>query len=211
MTAVSELDRAIIHRNDQPPSTEQKSAVDVIVAAGGDGGCRSAGRPPTDLGCGFGRTCRYLGAATAGSAMVSILEQAIATASPTAMTPAADHIAFHVGSVAALDFLELPYDLAIDVGCFHATGSGLRAICQTCGASNRGLSCSFAHLRDENDATANAPGQPRHGSISFLRNTLPSNAWCPARRRYATAIWPSAVLAAAQRDLTHGKHRLHHL
>ncbi|MEZ4674386.1 MAG: class I SAM-dependent methyltransferase [Caldilineaceae bacterium] len=111
-----------------------------------------------DLGCGFGRTCRYLARHGWQCDGVDFVEQAIATARQRAAhAGVADHIAFHVGSVAALDFLEPPYDLAIDVGCFHAQPE---AVCVQYAKhvarllKPGGLFLLFAHLRDENDATA---------------------------------------------------------
>lgn len=111
-----------------------------------------------DLGCGFGRTCRYLAQHGWQCDGVDFVEQAITTARQRAADAGvADRIAFHVASVAELDFLEPPYDLAVDVGCFHAQP---QAVCVQYARhvahllKPGGLFLLFAHLRDENAVTA---------------------------------------------------------
>lgn len=105
-----------------------------------------------DLGCGPGRTCRYLAQQGWQCDGVDFVEQAIVTARARATAAGlADRIAFHVASVAALDFLQPPYDLAVDVGCFHAQAAPVRT--QYAKHVVRllkpgGLFLLFAHLRE---------------------------------------------------------------
>ncbi len=74
-----------------------------------------------DLGCGYGRTAIYLAQHGWQVDGIDFVPQAIAGAQKRAEKMAvADKIQFHAGSVANLDHLTAPYDLAIDVGCLHA-------------------------------------------------------------------------------------------
>lgn len=106
-----------------------------------------------DLGCGFGRTCRYLAQHGWQSDGVDFVEQAVLTARERANAAGvADRTTFHVASVAALDFLQPFYDLAVDVGCFHAQAAPVRM--QYAKHVARllrpgGLFLLFAHLREE--------------------------------------------------------------
>lgn len=106
-----------------------------------------------DLGCGFGRTCRYLAYQGWQCDGVDFVEQAVLTARERAAAAGvADCVAFHVASVAALDFLQPPYDLAVDVGCFHAQAAPVRT--QYAKQVARllrpdGLFLLFAHLHEE--------------------------------------------------------------
>ncbi|MEZ4705706.1 MAG: methyltransferase domain-containing protein [Caldilineaceae bacterium] len=106
-----------------------------------------------DLGCGHGRACRYLAQHGWQCDGVDFVEQAIVTARRRAEDAGvADRVAFHVASVAELDFLEPPYDLAIDVGCFHAQPLAVRVQYATHVArllKPGGLFLLFAHLREE--------------------------------------------------------------
>jgi 2-polyprenyl-3-methyl-5-hydroxy-6-metoxy-1,4-benzoquinol methylase len=68
-----------------------------------------------DLGCGFGRTCRYLAQHGWQCDGVDFVEKAIVTARQRAEERGVvECITFHVASVAELDFLQASYDLAID-------------------------------------------------------------------------------------------------
>ena len=107
-----------------------------------------------DLGCGHGRACRYLAQHGWQCDGIDFVEQPIVTARQRAVEAGvADRVAFHVASVAALDFLEPPYDLAIDVGCFHAQPE---AVCVQYAKhvarllKPGALFLLFAHLREEN-------------------------------------------------------------
>ena len=69
-----------------------------------------------------------------------------------ALSKYADRIAFHVASVADLDFLQPPYDLAVDVGCFHAQAAPVRVQYAQHVArllKPGGLFLLFAHLRED--------------------------------------------------------------
>jgi len=106
-----------------------------------------------DLGCGFGRTCRYLAQHGWQCDGVDFVEQAVLTArARAAAAGVADRIAFHVASVAALDFLQPTYDLAVDVGCFHAQAAPVRTRYAQHVArllKPGALFLLFAHLREE--------------------------------------------------------------
>ncbi len=111
-----------------------------------------------DLGCGFGRTCRYLANHGWQCDGVDFVEKAIVTARQRAEeTGVTERITFHVASVAELDFLQPPYDLAIDVGCLHAQP---QAVCVQYAKhvarllKPGGLFLLFAHLREESAVTA---------------------------------------------------------
>lgn len=72
-----------------------------------------------DLGCGFGRASIYM--ATLGWEVdaIDFIAEALAEASRRAQ--AADvEVRFHAATVTDLDFLDGPYDFALDVGCGHA-------------------------------------------------------------------------------------------
>lgn len=106
-----------------------------------------------DLGCGLGRTCRYLAHLGWQCDGVDFVEKAIVTARErTAAAGLSARIAFHVASVAALDFLQPPYDLVVDVGCFHAQAAPVRLQYAKHVArllKPGGLFLLFAHLREE--------------------------------------------------------------
>lgn len=106
-----------------------------------------------DLGCGLGRACRYLAQHGWQCDGVDFVEQAIVTARQRAAAAGvADRVAFHVASVAAVDFLQPPYDLVIDVGCLHAQSTEVRtAYARQVERLLRpsGLFLLFAHVRDE--------------------------------------------------------------
>lgn len=116
----------------------------------------AAALPPgaaLDLGCGYGRTAIYLAQRGWQVDGVDFVPQAIAGANLRAQAAdVANSTHFYVGSVADLDFLSGPYDLAIDVGCMHSLSEpllqayrdGLLRLLRP-GA----LYLLFAHLRDE--------------------------------------------------------------
>lgn len=110
-----------------------------------------------DLGCGLGRACRYLAQHGWQCDGVDFVEQAIVTARQRAAEAGvADQVAFHVASVAAVDFLQPPYDLVIDVGCLHAQTAAVRtAYARQVKRLLRpdGLFLLFAHVRDEDAGT----------------------------------------------------------
>ncbi len=74
-----------------------------------------------DLGCGAGRTAIYLAQRGWQCDGVDFVPRAVAVAQARAHDAGvADHARFHLGSVTQMDFLDGPYDLAIDIGCLHA-------------------------------------------------------------------------------------------
>jgi len=109
-----------------------------------------------DLGCGLARSCIYLAQRGWQCEGVDFVPEAIAQAQARVIAAgAADRVTLHVGSVLALDHLEPPFDLAIDVGCLHAQPkeavplyvAQLRRLLRP-----GGTFVLFAHLRDEADA-----------------------------------------------------------
>lgn len=73
-----------------------------------------------DLGCGFGRASLYLAGLGWQVDGVDFIPQAVTEANARAVRAGlAERARFHQGSVARLDFLSGPYDLALDVGCAH--------------------------------------------------------------------------------------------
>ncbi len=120
-----------------------------------------------DLGCGLARSCIYLAQRGWQCEGVDFVPQAIEQArSRVIAAGATDRVTLHVGSVLALDHLEPPFDLAIDVGCLHAQPkeavpvyvAQLRRLLRP-----GGTFVLFAHLRDE--AVAN---EQRWTTLSIL-------------------------------------------
>lgn len=120
---------------------------------------RLAMRLPTcralDLGCGYGRVSIYLALRGWSVDGVDFIPQAIQVARSRARDAGVDQLArFHLASAAALDFLEPPYDLAIDIGCMHSfTEELLRGYHAELKRLLRagGEYVLFAHLRDEKE------------------------------------------------------------
>ncbi len=109
-----------------------------------------------DLGCGLARSCIYLAQRGWQCEGVDFVPEAIAQARARVIAAGvSDRVTLHVGSVLALDPLEPPFDLAIDVGCLHAQPkesvpvyvAQLRRLLRP-----GGTFVLFAHLRDEADA-----------------------------------------------------------
>lgn len=74
-----------------------------------------------DLGCGFGRSAIYLAQQGWLVDGIDFIPQAIAEAEKRAKSAGVSERArFFVASVADLDFLDGPYDFALDIGCMHA-------------------------------------------------------------------------------------------
>lgn len=147
-----------------------------------------------DLGCGFGRTCRYLAKHGWQCDGVDFVEQAIVTARQRAAEAGvADRIAFHVASVAELDFLAPPYDLAVDVGCFHAQS---QAVCVQYAMhvarllKPGGLFLLFAHLRNESDITAERWVTAAHIDQLFARDFTVER-MVPGTTTVRDSTWPS--------------------
>ncbi len=108
-----------------------------------------------DLGCGYGRSSIYLARHGWHVDGVDFVPQAIQEARQRAVTAGvADRTQFHVADVSKLDFLEGPYDLALDIGCMHAFSKeelisyrdGLFRL-----LPEKAIYLLFAHLRDDED------------------------------------------------------------
>lgn len=111
-----------------------------------------------DLGCGFGRTAIYLAQHGWVVDGIDFVPQAIEVAKERALTAnLGERTAFYVASATDLSFLQMPYDLVIDIGCMHsfttemllAYGRELSRLLVP-----NGLYVLFAHLRDENEVAA---------------------------------------------------------
>lgn len=108
-----------------------------------------------DLGCGYGRVAIYLARRGWSVDAIDFIPQAIDVARKRAREEGVAEMAhFHVGSAAALGFLEPPYDLAIDIGCMHSFTEELlrgyhRELIRL--LKTNGHYVLFAHLRDQND------------------------------------------------------------
>lgn len=155
-----------------------------------------------DLGCGLGRACLYLASHGWQCDGVDFVEQAVGMARQRAEAAGvADRVAFHRASVAAVDFLQSPYDLVLDVGCLHAQSAEVRvAYARQVERLLKpgGLFLLFAHVRDEEVGTEgrwittaqlDALFQPsfviervERGSTTVGDNTWPS-AWYWMRRK----------------------------
>jgi cyclopropane fatty-acyl-phospholipid synthase-like methyltransferase len=73
-----------------------------------------------DLGCGYGRACIYLARLGWQVDGVDFVTQAIDGAKLRAdQAGVSERINFHQSPVTQLDFLNGPYDFALDVGCAH--------------------------------------------------------------------------------------------
>ncbi|MBC8161069.1 MAG: class I SAM-dependent methyltransferase [Roseiflexaceae bacterium] len=95
----------------------------------------AAALPPgraLDLGCGPGRACLHLAQLGWQCDGVDFVAEAVRMAEQRAeAADLAERARFHQASVTALDFLNQPYDLVIDVGCMHnLRGADLRAYVQ---------------------------------------------------------------------------------
>lgn len=106
-----------------------------------------------DVGCGYGRASIYLAQHGWQVAGVDFIETAVVEARRRAAAAGVETaVAFYVGPVTDLSFLDGPYDLALDVGCMHsfdasqlaAYAAGLRRLVRP-----GGLYLLFAHLRNE--------------------------------------------------------------
>uniref|UniRef100_A0A7C1JNM2 Class I SAM-dependent methyltransferase n=1 Tax=Caldilinea aerophila TaxID=133453 RepID=A0A7C1JNM2_9CHLR len=74
-----------------------------------------------DLGCGFGRGALFLAKLGWEVDAIDFISHAIEEAQRRAQQAGlAEKIHFHLAPVEQLDFLEGPYDFALDVGCAHS-------------------------------------------------------------------------------------------
>lgn len=78
-----------------------------------------------DLGCGYGRACIYLARLGWQVDGVDFVAQAIDGAKLRAdQAGVSERINFHQSPVTQLNFLNKPYDFALDVGCAHGLTKG---------------------------------------------------------------------------------------
>jgi SAM-dependent methyltransferase len=147
-----------------------------------------------DLGCGLARSCIYLAQRGWQCVGVDFVPEAIEQARLRVIAAgAADRVTLHVGSVLALDHLELPFDLAIDVGCLHAQPkeavpvyvAQLRRLLRP-----GGTFVLFAHLNNEADV-----GGQRWTTLSTLEDGFRDGFTCErivhGVTRMPDATWPS--------------------
>lgn len=73
-----------------------------------------------DLGCGTGTNSLYLARHGWNVVGVDLAVRAIRQARRKAEEEAGLTVEFHTADVTRLDFLQPPFDLALDIGCFHA-------------------------------------------------------------------------------------------
>lgn len=74
-----------------------------------------------DLGCGYGRTARYLAQYEWVVDAIDFIRPAVEEARRLARRDKVSHkIRVHQASVTNLNFLREGYDLAVDIGCMHA-------------------------------------------------------------------------------------------
>ncbi len=80
-----------------------------------------------DLGCGTGTNVIYLAQQGWEAVGVDFATRAIGQARRKAKAAGVDsRCAFHVANVTDLSFLQPPFDLALDIGCFHSLDLALR-------------------------------------------------------------------------------------
>ena len=79
-----------------------------------------------DLGCGTGANAIYLAQQGFGVVGVDFSPKAIGLARRKAAN-AGKSVEFHIGDVTGLDFLREPFDLVLDLGCFHGLDADGRA------------------------------------------------------------------------------------
>jgi SAM-dependent methyltransferase len=128
-----------------------------------------------DLGCGYGRAAIYLAQHGWEADGVDFVPEAIEGARQRA---AAHHIPasqarFHCADVTRLEFLNPPYDYALDVGCLHSLPEEelARLSQELCRLLRPGaLFMLFAHLRDP-EAEVD-PERPRGILEGVLRRVL---------------------------------------
>ncbi len=80
-----------------------------------------------DLGCGTGTHSIYLARQGYTVVGVDFSSKAIQFAHQKA-NPAREKVDFRVGDVTRLDFLQEPFDISLDVGCFHGLNKSERTL-----------------------------------------------------------------------------------
>ncbi|MCA9866791.1 MAG: class I SAM-dependent methyltransferase [Anaerolineales bacterium] len=128
-----------------------------------------------DLGCGFGRVAIYLAQRGWLVDGIDFIPAAIEEARQRATAAGvAERARFHAASVDELDFLDPPYDLAVDIGCMHSFSEEMLRIYReelVRLLRHGGRYVLFAHLRDEETAAnEEAPrGIPETSIITLLQ------------------------------------------
>lgn len=128
-----------------------------------------------DLGCGYGRAAIYLAQHGWEADGVDFVPEAIEKAKEraAALHLTSDQARFYCADVTRLEFLNPPYDYALDVGCLHSLEEEdlQRLKCELCRLLRPGaLFMLFAHLRDpEADVD---PERPRGILEGVLRRVL---------------------------------------
>lgn len=114
-----------------------------------------------DLGCGYGRTVRYLAARGWTADGVDFVELAIDEARKRlGEVPFAKRVRFFHSTVTAMPYLDQPYDLIVDIGCMHSlTEASLRAYAAevTRLLQSGGTYLLFAHINDGEEEGEDAP------------------------------------------------------
>lgn len=150
-----------------------------------------------DLGCGVGRTAIYLAAAGWLVDGVDFVPEAIEMAEGrVAAAGVAEQVRLFHGSVAAMPFLDGPYDLAVDIGCMHALeGDDLRGYAGEVARLVRpgGRYVLFAHLREraEDDVPVSIP---RATLLGLFAGTFTIEQIVEGTTEVAEQRWSSAWL-----------------
>jgi cyclopropane fatty-acyl-phospholipid synthase-like methyltransferase len=163
-----------------------------------------------DLGCGLGRASIFMARHGWQVDGIDFVAQAIAEARERVQQAGVTGISFHVGSVTDLDFLDGPYDFALDVGCAHNfTIDELRTYHQhlkrllKAGA----IYLFFAHIDPENEGEPETPLRQAfdHGmSESTLRQLFSDGFVCDWVEHGQTTVgddtWASAWFRFTRSD-----------
>lgn len=125
-----------------------------------------------DLGCGYGRVAIYLARRGWSADGIDFVPQAVEIARQRAAAAGVAELArFHVASAAELDFLDPPYDLAIDIGCMHSFSEellrGYRRELERLLATG-GRYVLFARLRDGEAVDGEGPRGIAEATINEL-------------------------------------------
>jgi SAM-dependent methyltransferase len=156
-----------------------------------------------DLGCGLGRACIELARRGWRCDGVDFVPRAIALAQErAALAGVAERTRFHVAPVTRLDFLQPPYDLALDVGCLHGQrGDELQAYATELSRLVRpgGSYLLFAALRDAAEPPETR-GLPEQTIRALLEPTFTITRVEYGETNAGGSIWASAWFWMQRRD-----------